>query len=92
VESLESLLTGVETIPAVIHVGIQLVHLGRSLFSEVDWLLSSIHFVKVVTFEGEDTKALGSANPCVPFLYLLACINVRGKSTVIGDNLEVTIK
>lgn len=62
-------LTGVETIPNVIHVGVDFVFDFSALLLHIDWCKGPVDGIPVVIFEHEDAQSVTDALVSIPILF-----------------------
>lgn len=89
-ESGLSLLTGVETIPNVVHLGVDLVPEGwLADLRDVDWLHGSVHPVLVSTLKDEDSEVVVLTIVTIEILVKSALILGWRESWIVWNDLEV---
>lgn len=89
-ESLLTFLASVESVPTVIHVGVQTV-IVTSVVSNVNWLRGTVHSVTIKTVEDQNSDSFVLANPGVPGLLEIASRHNFGgnRLKVVGNNFEI---
>lgn len=84
-------LTGVEAVPNVIHLMVQLVGVAGFLIGEPDWSNIAILPIVIITNEHKLTEILVRARPCIPCLFELTVLIGLRDTCNIRNNLEISI-
>jgi len=76
----------------MVHHGVQIVCHSGSLFGHINWLHRPVQRVWVQTFEQKNSEPIRIANVRISCAVRLTFRNVRGKLSIVGNNLEISLR
>lgn len=84
-------LTGVEAVPNVIHLMVQLVGVAGFLICDPDWSNVTVLPIVIITNEHKLADIFVRARPCIPCLFELTILIGLRDTCNIRNNLEISI-